>query len=222
MKPHPIKPIQSSEQNKQVRTQLQHFFALQPAEFFGLMIMSLLVLLAANASTVYNLIVGNAAYTSYDLNELLAERFPLADQLLSAPFAGKLTQLLFWALIGSVVYMIVWLIRNYSLRIFEDIDASHFVSSNNTKKGYLESSIAHHVFFACTIFFSLAYLVLSIYRFIPYSATLFNRVLADLTNPINYFLALLAICLTSVTLYILVILWRLLRNSWRIYFTATE
>lgn len=221
MNDQPLEPIQSSTDNLATGSRARHFFVLPLSEMIVIVVIATGMLLISNVGAINELITGSENLRQYDLNQLVSEKFPVIDQLFSSPFAGKLTQLLFWAFIGSLVYMIIWLVRNYSLRTFEDLEASHFVGKKSAAKG-LSSSLAHHLFFACTLFFTLIYTAVGLYKIVPQCSQLFARALKNPTDITMYGWMIAGILITSVFLYGFVILGRLLRNSWRAYFSVNE
>ncbi len=123
--------IESDNQKRENRDMLRAFFYAGPAEITLYFITSLALLASLNAQALAFYISGVTPNSTDSLGRFINEK-------LSGFLAqGRLANLIFWAVMGIITYLLFWLIKNVYINIHNDIvnDAFRHPSGYN-RLGY--------------------------------------------------------------------------------------
>lgn len=128
---------------------------------------------------------------------------------------SNLLQIIFWALVGCITYLLIWFIRSIFINLRNDVVADEYVHpASYNREGYWESVMAHKVLFGSSIVILIAYL----YANIKVQPLLAGVTYAAIKNfqLLPSTLQLIAVMVgTAFLLHIFVILARVTVNSWR-------
>ena len=156
-----------------------------------------------------------AAVSPSALSQLLGQKFSSLGAFLGLPLFGKISLLLFWAFIGCVAYMLLWLVQYGLITLHEDIAETTYIHPGSfSESGYWRSVIAHNIFLVCAIFVSIAYAAGAIKIFFPLLAKVFIVGLFDFPHAGAIFDIILSLLISGLVVYVAVILWRILRGIW--------
>lgn len=149
------------------------------------------------------------------LQQLFTERFSSIGGFLGLPIFGKISLLLFWAFIGCLAYMLLWLLQ-YSLAVIhEDLAETTYIHPGAfSEGGYWRSVIAHNIFLICAVFVSIAYVAAAFKILLPMLSRVFQVGLFDVPKIGGWIELVISILLAGFLIYIAVILWRVLRGVW--------
>src|SRR5476651_180307 len=107
---------QPQSYNSKIKPSLRRFLIPGPADIAIYLFMSLLTLLLLNAGAIWRYFSSNEL-AGQSFANILGENTKGFQDFLSQISQGRILQILFWALIGIFIYIIVWFIRNILLNI---------------------------------------------------------------------------------------------------------
>jgi hypothetical protein len=192
-----------------------------PAEFLVYTIISAALLCVLNLWVIIGIISGDPTENGFHIASILSSYSDRINSIFSGGFWASASLIILWGLLGCVAYMGAWVVKSYFSRVYEDVAAQQNIQPTSEKAEYWKSVASHNIFFACTIFVAAAYLVACFSFLIPKCLSLFTNGLE------SWFEWQTAVALVVSTLGLVVlfqiarILFRLIHNSWKIYF-ATE
>ena len=125
---------------------------------------------------------------------------------------GRLAQIIFWAVIGVVSYITVWLIKNVFFNVYNDFLAGKYVSSTHTKDSYWRGVIYRKVFFAVEAITLIAYLI-SLIKLLPILAKQLYFIVIDPRLVHRLLFSLAVILGTAILIYLFVLLARITLHS---------
>lgn len=203
---------------------LVHFLLPSKVELLAYIIISTVFLMLCNLWAFIGVLTGDTSLSSIQVSSALTTYKEQFDALFSAPFFAAASTFIVWAIIGCVAYMVAYVIKSYLGRMYEEKHASgnvqpRYIQSN---QGYWKSAASHNIFFFCTILVTIVFLVVTLGTFAPGCITLFNDGLASWFS----WQSIAAFAGSIVGLVVLIqitrILFRLIHNSWKIYFATEE
>lgn len=174
---------------------------------------SMLLLALLKAQAIWHWVTGNLATSS-------SSSIPAAHPSAIHSFwtfisQGRLPQILFWITVGIVVYSLIWFAWNIINNVRNDIVAADYVHPRSyNRKGYWESVLARKAVFVISVIVLFSYAVVVFKLFLvmadlSYAAIESSTLLNSLT------LVASSALVGALSIYFLVVLGRLVGNSWQ-------
>ena len=181
---------------------------------------SIALLMVMNIGAIWNFINSSVGVSSDTANIAVADQFSRFSDFTNGLFHGRLAPMLFWACIGMITYMIVWLIQNAAANVSNDLEAEKFNHPIGfDRQRYWHSIASHKIFLVFSGLIAGVFLYLCVANFFPLTAKVFYASIYDWHWATSPFRLVADICLTVVFIYTLMILLRMARNSWRLITT---
>lgn len=161
--------------------------------------------------------INNSVQTTYvDTSSLIDEKLLTFGDRLNGLLEGRPGQMLFWAVVGCLIYMLIWLAQNFYINLRNDVVADKYLHPKNYKStNYWEGVLAHKIFFVSVVVVFFVYIYMSLTIFIPVLSKMFYFATFSFSVP-DSVLQLIFIALgSSVLLYTFVFLAKLVAYSWR-------
>lgn len=145
------------------------------------------------------------------VNTTLAQRWNLVQT--TTPKLGTVAIMVFWSLVGTVVYTFIWSSANVSGQVKDEIEAgsTHFIHPKTwTAKQYWLDIVRQSLLQAITCFILIGLTIGTIWIIYPFSVELFRPLLVGGSITHTGPMALLALLILSLVMYIGGILIRIL------------
>jgi hypothetical protein len=175
----------------------------------------ILLLLVLNIKNAWHYLNSTVLESQGGLDKILSQKAPGVHSFLSYLSQSIILQVIFWILVGCIVYVIFWFVRNITTNLLNDIVADKYVHPTAYKRfAYWESILARKVFFAISVVVLILFLATSA-RVLMYLASLAYDSFAhfQLANSLLELLQIVAS--TTGLIYILVLIGHIVINSWR-------
>lgn len=195
---------------------LRRFFIPSLVDFIVYLVLGAILLLVLNHQAISNLLHADTLTPTDVAHLVFSTRFELIGTALNHPIFGRLSLLLFWAFIGCVTYMVLWLVQYLLTTAREDyVEGQQYVHPKTfNKSSYWQSIIAHNIFLFSAIVVFLGFAYLSLRMFLPMLSKLFYVGLLTAPALVGFADLILSILLISFVLYFSQMLWRVLRSAW--------
>lgn len=175
-----------------------------------------LLLLVLNMRALWNLFNKGSSEAPQTANVIFSQKGKEIGDMLGGLFQGKLVSVVLWALIGCLVYIIIWVIQNFFINIKNDFAANQYVHpSSYSSTKYWSSVLAYKIFLAASIVMFIIYCILSLRLFLPLSSKVFFSSVYDFKLARSKFDLLGSIIAAAIILYIFVLLLRVVSHSAR-------
>lgn len=197
---------------KKLQLFFTQFLLPHPIALLSYFFVSLLILGVASRQTLLIILADGSPVTELQVGEVFSQRFNYIDELLAVPILGRIVLFLFWLAIGSVVYMVVWLIQNMAVEVYDDITYAKLKTRpqpDDEDISWWGSTLAHTIFIGSSIILFLFFVVVAINFLIPAWVQLFQIGVQALWSTGAVINVALSIIGTMVTVYVLVLFWRL-------------
>jgi len=150
------------------------------------------------------------------LNSYLHDKLANSTDFISRLLQGRIASILFWAFLGSFIYMIIWIVQNLIVNIENDVEAGKFkgLESAEKKQAYWHSVISSKIFFGCAVLVSIIYLVALINFFLPVASRSFGLAVTDYHPLKSFFSIIVSTFFTALLLYILILTIRAVNRAW--------
>jgi hypothetical protein len=148
--------------------------------------------------------------------KLLTQNRPGLQKALDSIAGSIILQVAFWVVVGCLVYIVIWFVRNIAVNLLNDFVADNYVHPKSYRRlEYWESILARKVFFWISAICSIL-LTLTGMRLLFYMAKLAYSNTVHFGFP-HSLIALIEIELaTTGLIYALMLLFRVMLNSWRL------
>ena len=187
-------------------------------EIFIYFLASTILLSLLNYNVFTNSIGVNSGVSQAALNSYLHDKFASSTDFLSRILEGRAGSLLFWAFLGSIIYMMVWVIQNLVINIENDVQASEFVGLKGQeakKKAYWHSVLSYKIFFVCGVIAFIVYVIALATFFLPLTSKVFGLAITSPWSLKSIVDIVLAIFATVLLLYIFVLGLRFIVRVWQ-------
>lgn|GEM_PF-4912552 len=172
-------------------------------------IISLVVLILLNAAAIVQVFLVQPVTAQ--------ELVPLTDKL--SQFQDKLNTpivMIFWLFIGAATYTIIWLAENVLFIARTQVAESQYVARSPTaRQQYWQSAVASNVFLVFIVLLWVSFIAFYLRVLLPTFATLFHKGLYSAPVYQRFVDILAAILGNIVAIYIILLLRRLITQSWR-------
>jgi hypothetical protein len=181
------------------------------------MLASCLILFTLNIKTMWRYLNNTVIKPQGGLDQLLADKTPSIHKLLGNLTHSVILQYLFWLVVGCIIYILIWSVKNLAINLLNDVVADNYVHPkgyNRTK--YWQSVIARKIFFGLCLGLLLTYVA---------SGTKILFLFAEFTHQklANFHassLIQIALCVfaTMLLIYVLILLLHTVVSSWRLIY----
>lgn len=184
-------------------------------------VLSLVFMLAINASVVWKLLNDYSGINVVESSSALRIQFDsFYEEYFASKFLARVAVFVFWGMVGSITYMMVWAIWHFYLRIKEDIDESKY-ETNKKSSSFWQSRLSQHllVFFSTTA--GILYFLIAFYLY-PTIIALSKLTLYNLSEPLYYQYIVIAVLISVLYIYIFTRLWRAIKYVDELYFVGLD
>ncbi len=184
-------------------------------------VFSLAFILLINASVIWEVLNNYSGINVTESSGAIRIQFDtFYEEYFASKFLARVAVFVFWGMVGSVTYMLVWAIWHFYLRIKEDIDESKY-ENNKKSSSFWQSRMSQHmlVFFSTTA--GILYLLVAFYLY-PTVFALSKLTLYNLSDFLYYQYIILAILISMIYLYLLTRLWRAIKYVDELYFVGLD
>ncbi len=169
-----------------------------------------------NIRALWNAINSSVQTTYVDTSSIIDETLINFGDRLNGLLEGRPGQMLFWAIVGCLIYMLIWLSQNFIINLRNDVVADKYLHPNNYKSSsYWEGVLAHKIFFVTTVVVLFLYVFLSLTLFIPILSKIFKNATFSFSVPSSIIQLVLITLLSAIMLYLAVFIVKLVAYSWR-------
>ena len=176
-----------------------------------------LVLCILNYRVFLNNLGAGSGVSESVLSNYLQGKLTNVSDFASGLLQGRVATMLFWAFIGSIIYMVIWTFQNLVINIENDVRAGEFVGVQNTsakKHAHWNSVISSKIFFVCSLLVFIIY-TLSLAKFLlPLTSKAFSLSITNFTFPQSLFGFSLSIVVTSLLLFLFVLSLKITARAW--------
>lgn len=205
--------MDDATKRKRLKLFITQFLLPQPAELPIYFFVSLLLLVVASNQTLLVILSDGTPITDIALTDVFGQRLDYLGELLQVPILGRIVLFLFWLAIGSIVYMFVWLFQNLAVEVYDDLTFAKLKNPQDRppedEGGWWGTTLAHAIFVGSSVIVLLFYLLMAINLLFPAWVQLFQIGLQSLSQINSVFKLLVAIVGAMVTVYLLVLFWRM-------------
>jgi hypothetical protein len=202
--------------NDALASSLKHSLVPSVAQVVVYLLGSLLLLTVLNAGAIWDFFNSSVGVSSETANAVVNDQFGRFSDFTGNLFDGRLAPMLFWAFLGVLTYMIVWLFQNTSLSVRNDLAARDFKHPLTLdRRRYWETVGANKIFLVCSLVLAGVFIYLCVVYFIPIFAHIFYAAIYDWHLVNSLFRILWSTLATATLIYFLLTVFRLGRNAWR-------
>ncbi len=191
---------------------VKDLFLPNPFHMLLYLLTSVVVLVALNASKFWDYLTRDYNGQAHSL-----ELFGSGEDgsgILGSSTSGRLGQMLVWGLVGVVIYIVIWFLKNIVTNLHNDVIADEYVhphSYNRTK--YWKSVVSRKALFVVIASVLVGYIYLVI-QLLPVLISYFYQMVINF-NYQNGLYGLASVASTTLLMHILVSLCRLTISAWR-------
>jgi hypothetical protein len=181
-------------------------------------LISCLVLIMLNTGKAWDYLNNTVLIPQGGLDSIIATNAPSLHTVLNYVSQSIILQVIFWVFVGSVVYVLIWFVKNIAINLLNDITADQYIHPKSYQRTKFWSSIlARRIFFWVSAVIVVVYISVSM-RFIFYLANICYEAIVKF-HPVHSSLTILesALVITGV-IYILVVVVHIVANSWRLLY----
>lgn len=154
--------LQSNSQKRERKEALRNFFFAGPEEIILYFILGLGCLTILNVRAFADNVAGLTDGSPDSVGHFIIEYI---NSFLSR---GRLSEILFWGIVGTSVYFVLWLVRNVWVNIHNDFAVDKFQHPlNYDKTKYWQTVVRYKLAFILCLFFLAGYFYLASFGF-PY------------------------------------------------------
>lgn len=204
---------------KQVRS-LKKFLLPSINELALYFVLSFVILFFINAGLIWNLLNDYSGLNVVESTETISTQFNnFYEEYFASKFLARVAVFVFWGMVGSITYMLVWAIWHFILRLKEDADESEYEHSD--KKTFWHTRLSQHMLVFFTSIAGVLYFTIAFYLY-PLIFTLSKLTLYNLDKAEYYLYILLSLVISIIYIYIFSRLWLFLKYVYGIYFAGLD
>jgi len=208
---------QNLSYNSRIKPSLRRFLLPSLAYSAFYLFVSLLTLLMLNSQHIWRY------FSSHDLagqslGQAIGQNAKGVQSFFSRISEGRILQILFWALIGIFIYILVWFIRNILLSVRNDIVADEYIHPHAyNRANYWHSVIGRKVFFTFSALVLVGY-VYSCVKLLPLLASVCRNAISDFSWSPSIVELIGSWLAVAFLLYLLLLLGRVTAIIWRLIY----
>lgn len=196
--------------------QVISFLLPSTAEVAFLTSAALLVLIIGNASSIWQIVV-QGANASLTTSETAVQPYTTyIDEALGHSLLGSATVMLFWAALGSLAYMGIWLFFNVFSHIEAEKEEAHYVDGRMQQHtdSYWHSVAFGHGFLLASILLASFVVIAALRMVFPYASALLEFALYSGPWLERILSAAWGVIALAITLYVVKLVLYAVRYSW--------
>lgn len=210
-----MKKIQSH--NSQYLSSLKELLFPSPVQAFLYLLTSSLALSVFNARAFWSYLssdpVGKKTAASLFINGSQA-----GGSIWTKISQGRISLIIFWVIVGAIIYTVVWFLKNIFINIQNDIIADAFVHPKSYNRArYWESVLIRKVYFGGATVVLLGYIYAAV-KLLPLFSSMFFAAIYNF-GPVNLVSLISVVVVLSLLLHLFVVLIHMTISSWRFIFT---
>lgn len=204
--------------NSRVKNSLRLFLQPGGADIALYLFLAMMLLLGLNAKNIWDYF-SSQNLVSQNLGQLISQNEPWIPTFLKKLSEGRLLQGVFWAVLGTFIYILVWSLRNLTVNIRNDIVADEYIHPAEYKRFlYWRSIIARKVTFVVATVVWVAFIISSV-QLISSLANLCRQAVSN-SNWMSSVMQLLGCWIVvSILIYLFMLLSRIVMIGWRLIYT---
>lgn len=204
--------------NSHLAHSVRNFFPPSWLEILIYFMVSAIVLCLLNYHVFTNNIGLNSGVSQGELNSYLHSNFAHSTDFISKLLQGRAGSLVFWAFLGSIIYMIVWVIQNLVINIENDVQASDFVGIKGheaKKQAYWHSVMSSKIFFVCASLAAITYAIGLFSFFLPVASRTFGLAIANFQSVKSTLSIVLVLIITTFLFYLFIFSMKVVARAWQ-------
>mgnify|MGYP001160620413 CR=1 FL=1 len=180
---------------------------------------SITFLLVFNYSIIWSFLNNFSGISIIESNEAISTQFNDFYQFnFASDFFAKVAVFVFWGMVGSVTYMLVWALWHFILRLREDVEEGERAKNKST---FWQSTFAKHTIVFISTLAGILYVMIAFYLF-PTVMSLSRMTLYHINDTGYYAYFLSALLIIVVYMYIFPRLWQTIKYIYEIYFAGLD
>lgn len=206
--------ITSYNSRQETKEDLQHIFWPSWLEFSMYLVAGALLLLLLNASAIWNYF-NSSTLEQENFKDLLAQSIPGVDSL-SRVAQGRVFLVVFWMIVGSLIYLLYWFVKSIFINFRNDIVVvEYFVHPKSfNKTRYWLSVMNRNLFFVANCIVLIAYIYASI-RLVVVLGKFCNQAFLNFRALTAFPRLALSVLCTAILFHLLFMLLHITVRSWR-------
>src|SRR3989344_3088959 len=207
----------SSSYSSRFSVSARQFFIPSRAQVFMYILISSLLLVLLNGQTIWSKFKTNLQ-TDISFNDVIVGNAPFMQKVIDRLSHSRVPEIIFWLLVGCAVYIIVWFARNITSNIVNDVVADSYLHpSNYDRRLFWQSIIARKTLLFFCVLVLITYIIIGV-KFLPIVAKFFYSAIDDFRLSPSVVEILVSIFITTLLLYLFILLTHLTVNLWRLVY----
>lgn len=204
-------------QNEQAADNLKNFFVPSFAAGILLFLLGTFLLLAYNTGQIINWVGSGYLESANQLNLSINVLNNGFTNSFNTALDGRLGQIIFWSLLGALLYIVLWFLRNFINSFENDVIVDHYLHPQNfNRSGYWGSAIAGKIFFTAIVVVLIAYTFLALKVIMPAVGALTSTSIYNFRLPASVFYIVLCVLIPTVVIYLWSLIVRVLSHLWKL------
>ncbi len=212
-----IFPSSSSSYNSRFSISAKQFFIPSRTQISLYVLISSLLLVVINGPTIWTKFKSNLQ-TDITFSDVIVGNAPFLQKFIDRLSRSRIPEIVFWLLVGCTVYIIVWFIHNITNNVRNDVVADAYLHPTNyNRRLFWQSVLARKTL----LFFCLVVLIAYIFaglKFLSVLAKFFYAAIDNFMLPSSIMEIILCIAMTTLLLYLFILLAHLTINLWRLVY----
>jgi hypothetical protein len=198
-------------QVKKFKLFFTQFILPAPIEFVIYFFVSLLILAIISNKVLLTILADGSPVTDLPVKDVFSQRLDYLDEIFAIPILGRIILFIFWLAVGSLVYMVVWVVQNMAVEVIDDIEYAKLKGTEKRQEeyGWWGSTLAHTIFIGSSVILFLFYVIISVNVLIPTWTQLFQIGLQKIDQSGGLISVAISVFGTMTTIYLLVLFWRM-------------
>lgn len=204
---------------KQVKS-LKEFLLPSINELSLYFVISFVILFFINIGLIWSLLNNYSGLNVTETTQAISVQFNnFYEEYFASKFLARVAVFVFWGMVGSITYMLVWAIWHFILRIKEDADESEYEHSD--KSTFWQTRLSQHILIFFSSVAGVLYFLIAFYLY-PLIFTLSKLTLYNLDKPEYYLYILTGLTISVIYIYVFSRLWLFLKYVYGIYFAGLD
>jgi hypothetical protein len=188
------------------------------SQIFLYVLISFLLLITLNIGKAWEYLNKAVLKPQGGLDSIVASNAPGLHKILNSLSQSIILQVIFWVLVGCIVYVIIWFVKNIAINLLNDITADQYIHPTTYKRSRFWGSI-----FARRTFFWISAVLLIVYlsvgtRVLVYLANLCYSAVIDFEKVQSVLDLAGSILAVTCLIYMLVLVVHVTMSSWRLMY----
>jgi hypothetical protein len=181
-------------------------------------LIGVVLIIIYNSSDIMQRLGGNNIEAPEKLKTNFTTLIDSFSNTFSTGLGGRLGQIIVWSVLGAIVYIGIWLIRNVLNSFENDIIADSYLHpSNYSRAGYWGSALSIKVFFAAMVFLTVGYVYIAIKVILPSVASLAGSAAYNFIWPKSVLYIISSVVVITLVLYAGVLFLRIDSRLWKLF-----